>query len=103
MTTKTKGKTIEDLRATHDRTVVVPNRIRQAIAILKASGDEWAYEQDFIALVKPPIANVDIAKYRGQFLDFWADMPSSNGKSSVRRVWFATKASADKWKETVGG
>lgn len=100
--TKTK-KTLADLAAVHDRKIVVPNRINQAIAALQATGDDWAYEQDFLALVKPPIANIDISKYREQFADFWAEMPTTNGKSSLRRVWFATKAAAKKWKETVGG
>jgi hypothetical protein len=101
--TKAKGKTIADLRAVHDKTVVVPNRIRAALAALAASSDAWAYEQDFIRLSKPPIACMDISRYRDQFTDFWADTPGTNGKSSVRRVWFASKKLADEWKETIGG
>ncbi|MGO8847258.1 MAG: hypothetical protein ACLQFI_18370 [Methylocella sp.] len=96
-------KTLTDLRAIHDRSVVVPNRIRACIAALVASGNEWAYEGDFMSLVKPPISGTDISKYREQFTDFWADMPAMNGKSHVRRAWFATKKLADKWKEEVNG
>lgn len=102
MITKTK-KTLADLAAIHDRTVVVPNRIRAAIEALKASGDEWAYEADFMLLVKPPISGMDISRYREQFTDFWAELPTTNGKGSIRRAWFPTKAAANKWKETVGG
>ena len=101
--TKKTGKTIADLRAAHDRTVVVPNRIRQAIAALKESGDEWAYESDFIQLLKPSLSAVDVSRYREHFTDFWVELPSTNGKNSMRRAWFATKAAADKWKEEVGG
>lgn len=101
--TKSKGKTLDDLRATHDRTVVVPNRIRLAITALKDSGDQWAYESDFMQLVKPPIGTTDIARYREQFTDFWAELPGTNGKSSIRRAWFPTKELAAKWKETVSG
>jgi hypothetical protein len=105
MTTATikKGKTIADLRAAHDTTVIVPNRIRQALAALKTSGDIWAYEHEFIAIVKPPISGANISKYRDQFADFWAELPTTNGKGAVRRAWFATKAAADEWKETIGG
>ncbi len=101
--TKPKGKTIADLRAAHDKKVMIPNRIRAAIAAVTTSGDEWAYESDFMNLVKPAISSQDIAKFREQFLDFWAEMPATNGKSSIRRVWFATKKAADEWKESVGG
>jgi hypothetical protein len=98
-----KPKTMADLRAAHDRTVIVPNRIREALAALKASGDVWTYEADFQALMKPPIANGDISRYRDGFADFWAELPSTGGKIRAKRVWFATKAAADQWKETVSG
>jgi hypothetical protein len=100
---KTKGKTLADLRAAHDRKVVVPNKIKAAIQALAASGDEWIYEQEFLTLVKPAIGTTDIAKYRGQFEDFWAEMPTTNGRSTMRRVWFSSKKAADEWKETVSG
>ncbi len=103
MTAPKVKKTLADLSAAHDKNVMIPNRIRQAIAIIGASGDDWIYEQDFLALTKPGISTTDIAKFRGQFTDFWSDMPAVNGKSSVRRVWFASKALAKKWKETTGG
>lgn len=100
---KSKGKTIADLRALHDKSVVMPNRINAAIAALAATGDSWAYEADFMKLAKPPIGAQDISKWREQFTDFWAEMPSTNGKSQIRRVWFATKKAADEWKESTGG
>lgn len=101
--TKAKGRTIADLRATHDKSVVIPNRISAAIAALVQSGDEWIYECDFMKIAKPPISSVDISRYRDQFSDFWAEMPTTSGKSSIRRVWFATKKAADQWREVSGG
>jgi hypothetical protein len=91
-------KTLSDLRARHDRNVVVPNKIKAAIA---AMTDEWMYESDFISANRfsPP----ELAKFRDQFSDFWADLPTTNGKSTARRAWFASKKLADAWKETVGG
>lgn len=100
---KKQGRTIADLRATHDKSVVIPNRIKAAIAALAGSADEWIYEVDFMKLAKPPLGSQDIAKFRDQFADFWAEMPSTNGKSQVRRVWFATKKAADEWRESIGG
>lgn len=91
-------KTLNDLRALHDRDVLVPNRIRAAIAALAASGNEWAYEIDFLKLTSPPIGSQDISKYRDQFTDFWASMPATNGRAQIRRVWFVSKKLADAWK-----
>lgn len=93
-----KGNTIADLRAVHDRSVVIPNRIRAALVTLAASGDAYAYESDFMALAKPSISGKDIAQYRDQFVEFWAEASGTNGKASARRVWFATKKLADEWK-----
>ena len=99
----TSKKTIADLRAIHDKSVVIPNRIRAALAALKASGDAWAYELDFIKLAKPPVGGQDIAKFREQFADYWAEMPSINVKSSTRRVWFTTPAGNKAWEEGFNG
>jgi hypothetical protein len=95
------SKRLADLHALHDKAVIIPNRIRAAIAALAKSGDDWAYEKEFVALTKPSISNVDIAKSRDAFTDFWAALPTTR-QSSTHRVWFATKKLADKWKETQG-
>lgn len=97
MATAAKSKTLSDLRALHDKSVMVPNRIKVGIAKLAALGPEnWEYEADFmkIAAVSP----IDMRDYRESFKDHWADMPSTNGKRDARRVWFATKKAADAWK-----
>jgi hypothetical protein len=94
-------KTLADLRARHDRNVVVPNRIRQALEALKKSGDHYAYEADFQKLVKPPIAQMDIAKFREQFADYWVDLPVIPGATggNYRRAWFATPALKKEWED----
>jgi hypothetical protein len=68
------------------------------LAALAASGNSWMYEGDFLKFAKPPISTTDIASFRDQFQDYWAEVPALN-RSSVRRVWFATKKLADQWKE----
>lgn len=96
---KKSGKTLDDLRAIHDRTIVVPNRIKAAIAKLAEEGPEnWCYECDFIKLLTPNIASKDISDYREQFADFWALMPPTNGVRDAKKVWFATKKAADSWR-----
>lgn len=102
MTKVVKAKqSLADLAALHDKKVIIPTRIRAALTKLQDSGDDWIYESDFLKLVSPPIGNNDISKYRDQFADLWTETPSTNGKNSTRRVWFASKKLADKWKEQI--
>lgn len=96
---KKNGKTLDDLRAIHDRSVVVPNRIRAAIAKLAEEGwENWAYDSDFVKLLTPGIAPKDLSDYRDQFADFWAVMPATNGQRDAKKAWFATTDAADIWK-----
>ena len=96
-----KKQTLADLSAAHDKKVIVPNRIRAAIETIKAKGFDWVYEGDFIKLAVPPISGTDISRFRDQFADFWADTPPVNGKSTARKVWFASKALCAKWKASL--
>jgi hypothetical protein len=100
---KPKGKTIADLQAAHDKNVIIPNRIRAALDALLSSDDAWAYEIDFMKLSKPPLGSQDISKYREQFAEYWAEMPSVNGKSQIRRVWFATTDAKKEWENSING
>jgi hypothetical protein len=94
---KKSGKTLDDLRAIHDKSVLIPNRIKAGLAKLAEDGwENWAYESDFMRLAG--VSPADFRDYREQFADFWAEMPSTNGKRDVRKVWFATKKAADTWK-----
>jgi hypothetical protein len=97
LTKKQPGKTLADLRAVHDKNVVVPTRIKAALIKMAESGTEWEYEGDFVKLTG--LGQVDFSRFRDRFADFWAELPSTNGKSSTRRAWFATKKLADAWKE----
>jgi hypothetical protein len=96
-------KTIADLRAIHDKSVVIPNRIKGALAALKASGDAWTYETDFIRMAKPPLSSIDISRFRDQFSEYWADMPAVDGKKTARKVWFTTPAGKKAWEEGFNG
>lgn len=94
---KSPKKTLADLHAIHDRNVVIPNRIRAGLELMT---DDWMYEQDFVTLAK--VSNTDISRFRDQFVEFWAATAGTNGKTTVRRVWFANKKLATAWKEKIG-
>jgi hypothetical protein len=100
MPTPKAKKTLADLRAAHDMSVVIPNRIRGLLVALDRSGDDWAYEKDFMGLTNPGVNAQMLAKHREEFSDFWAELTITR-KSSASRVWFATKKLADKWKEST--
>lgn len=94
---KKSGKTLADLRAIHDKAVVVPNKIRAALAkMAQVSWQEWEYDEDFRKLAG--LNPVDLRDYREEFKDFWTELPPTNGKRDARKVWFATKKAADAWK-----
>lgn len=82
--TKTKGKTLADFRFAHDRNVVVPNKLKAALAQLAAEGEEnWAYEQDLLGIAK--ISTTDLSQFRDQFSDHVVETTGKNAK----RIWFA--------------
>lgn len=98
--TKKAGKTLDDLRALHDRSVLIPNRIKATIEKLaEVSWQEWAYESDFLSISTPRISTKDLSDFRDRFKDFWAEMPPTNGRRDARKVWFATKKAADDWRK----
>lgn len=92
MTKKSTPKTLADFRAAHDPDVIVPNKIRAALAAMEKDGPEqWAYELDFIRLAG--LGQAQIAAYRDRFLQHIVDTSAVNGRSP-KRVWFATAKAA---------
>jgi hypothetical protein len=84
----TKGKDLAAFRAAHDKSFIVPQKVRAGLAKL---GDSWAYEVDFIKLCE--LSTTDLATYRDQFTDFFVEVRA--GKQG-KRVWAGTKAFASK-------
>jgi hypothetical protein len=76
----TKANTLSSLRATHDRRVVIPNKIRTALAAMAKSGDEWKYDEEFRKLAG--VSPADLKEFRDdkEFKDLWAEMPATNGR-----------------------
>ncbi len=94
MTSKEKtGRSLDKFRELHDKSYIVPKRIRDA---LKDLGNGWLYELEFMKLAG--ISSTDIGAYRDGFEEFWF-MASHAGRNSAKRVWCGTKAFAEKLRE----
>jgi len=82
-----KPKTLADFRAAHDRNVIVPNKIRAALAaMLKIGPEEHEYEGDFIK--KAGISQTDMGEFRDQFIKHVVVVAARSGKAG-RKIWFA--------------
>lgn len=87
---KPAGKTMSDFRAAHDKSFIVPKKIREGIASL---GDAWEYELEFQR--RCGISQTDFAPYRDEFADFFFQIGGKNPK----RIWCGTKSLATKLRE----
>jgi hypothetical protein len=92
MATAPKGKDLDAFRASHDKSFIVPKRIREGLAAL---GESWEYEHEFIK--RCGLSQTDFGAYRDQFADFWLHV----GGKSPKKVWAGTKAFAAKLREKV--
>lgn len=92
MTTKTTGKDLEAFRAFHDKSFIVPKKIKEGLTKL---GDSWLYEAEFMKMCM--LSQADFAAYRDQFSEFFVDVGGRNPK----RVWAGTKAFATKLRGTT--
>lgn len=88
---KAAGKTLDDFRSAHDRNVIVPTKIRKALAEMEAEHPEnWEYELDFMR--RAGISQTDIGAFRPQFD---AHIVETAGKNQ-KKVWFASAKVAEK-------
>jgi len=91
---KPKAKTLADFRAAHDKSFIIPQKIKDGLAKL---GDGWEYELDFMRMIG--VGTTDIAAYREQFADYFVLVGGRNPK----RCWTGSKAVAAKMREMGGG
>lgn len=82
-------KNLGDFRALHDKSFVVPNKIKAGLE--KLGKDGWEYEAQFQKLCE--VNNIDFARFRDQFIDFWIVV---GGERQGKRVWAGSKATAEK-------
>lgn len=89
-----KIKTLEDFRSAHDNNIIIPNKIRAALAaMLKEGAEQWEYEADFQK--RAGISQTQIGAYREGFTDHIVEAPGLGGRTA-RRVWFADAKVAKK-------
>ncbi len=87
-TTAKKVNTLDSFRAQFDTNVVVPNKIRAALAALAKEGPEaWDYELDFIK--RAGLSQTQIGMFREQFAKHVVEVRPVGGGKSARKVWFA--------------
>lgn len=86
------GKSLDDFRAAHDKSYIIPKRLNEALEKL---GESWMYEIDFCRM--SGVSTIDLASYREEFEDFWVEV--STGNRTPKRVWCGTKAFANKLRE----
>lgn len=88
---KTAGRSLDDFRSTHDKSYIIPKRIRSGLEKL---GGGWAYEQEFCKLAG--VSAQDLAIHREPFAEHIVLV------ERTKRVWAGTKALAAKLREMVG-
>lgn len=80
---KPVGFSIDDFRAKHDRSFIVPNAIREGLRKLGAKA--WMYEMDFMKLCG--VAANEFARHREPFLGYTALVPSQGTNGNKKRIW----------------
>jgi hypothetical protein len=83
------AKSIDSLRAAHDKKVINPRKVEATFAsMVKSDGKEaHEYESDFMK--RAGLANNDIAEMRVQFAKHVVIAAALNSKKADRNVWFA--------------
>ena len=85
------GKSIADFRAQHDKSFIIPKRIKEGLAML---GSGWEYELAFAKLAGVSLG--DLGNYREQFAEFYIVI----GRDS-KRAWTGSKATAEAMRAMV--
>lgn len=86
-----KGKSLAEFRAQHDKSFIVPKRIKEGLAAL---GSGWEYEVQFAKIAGISLA--DLSNFREQFADNFVVV----GRSG-KRAWTGSKATAQAMREMV--
>lgn len=94
------SRNLSTFRASHDRNVIVPNKIKAALADMaaKEGPESYAYEgadpEGGVPFIKRAgISQSDVGLFREQFADHVVDLPNDS-RSRGKRVWFATAKAA---------
>jgi|SRR5580658_2446210 hypothetical protein len=83
----TKPRTAADFRATYDRNVIVPTKIKAGLAaLLKIGKEHYATDEEFRSICG--LQGAQLADFREQFKKHWFITPSISGSKTPKRVWF---------------
>lgn len=88
------GRDLTAFRSAHDKSYTIPRAIE---AGLKALGDSWEYEGEFVR--RCAVSLTDFARYREPYMEYSVTVGGKNPK----RVWCGTKAFAAKCQEAANG
>lgn len=88
------AKTLADFRAIHDKSFVVPQKIKAGLEALGKEG--WEYEMDFMRLCG--VSSTDFAAFREDFVEYYVIV---GGSRSAKRIWAGSKATAEKMRSMV--
>ena len=91
-----KGKTLADFGSVYDKSVIVPRKIREALAKMRRPEDEWKTDVEFIKFAG--ISVYDAQAYREMFAEFIV-LIGPAGKQ--KRVWAGTKSLAAQMQSMV--
>lgn len=86
--TSKAGKSLAEFRASHDKSFIVPQKIREG---LKRLAGGWEYEVNFLKLAG--LSTTDLANHRDAFADHIVLV------ERTKRVWCGTKDLANKLRE----
>lgn len=89
-----KGRSLDDFRGAHDKSFIVPNKIK---AGLEELGDSWEYEADFAKRCGVTIS--EMSQYRNGFEKNFLQL-RVNGKPG-KRCWAGTPSYLEKLKNMV--
>jgi hypothetical protein len=90
---------IDDFRATYDKNVIVPNKIKaglEKLLALRADGTAWATDVNFLKTAG--LSTTDLARFREQFVEFQVNVGTDR---QPKWVWFGSKKAAAKAREAV--
>lgn len=93
---KKTGGDLAAFRKTYDKSLIIPQRFREALAQL---GDSWETEGDFVKRVG--CSQAEFGQYKEQFAnDHTVEVVMRGAR---KRVWAGTKKFADKLRDTIAG
>lgn len=98
MATAKVKKDLSLFRASHDRNVIVPKKINDALTDLaaKEGAEGWEYEGEFMK--RAGISQTDIGAFRDQFEKYIVETKGQRAK----RVWFANPVYATAARKAIG-